>query len=74
MATGVMNFLVKMMRAINDKTASSFYNYTGDVISFFKLGFGVTVFSGMCILILLAIHESVEFDVQDKPTPKKVGQ
>ena len=58
-ASGLMNFLVKIVRAANDKTASSFYNLNGNIEAFFWLGFTISVMSCLCIFILMSIHDSV---------------
>jgi heme exporter protein D len=68
-AFGIMLFLVKIVRATNDNLASVFYNATGGLVAYFWIGFGVTVLSLLCCMLLMQIHESVfEGEVEQKKT------
>lgn len=56
---GMMLFMCKVVRAVNDNTASMFYNATGSLSSYFWVGFGVCLGSLISAYYLTTIHESV---------------
>lgn len=56
---GILLFLVKVVRAINDNIASVFYNATGSLPAYFWLGFVVSLTSLVSAFYLTTIHESV---------------
>jgi len=60
-----MLFLVKLVRAANDNVAPMYFNATGSLVSYFWLGFGICVFSVLCAMLVMTIHESV-VDVPDE--------
>lgn len=56
---GILLFLVKFIRAVNDNVASMFYNSTQSISGYFLLGFLMTLFSLWCSYHLAHIHETV---------------
>lgn len=56
---GLLLFMVKVVRAINDNLASVFYNATGSISAYFWIGFGVCMASLISAYYLTTIHESV---------------
>ena len=54
-----MLFLVKIVRATNDNVASMYYNATEGLVSYFWIGFAISVFSILCTFLVVVIHESV---------------
>jgi ABC-type bacteriocin/lantibiotic exporter with double-glycine peptidase domain len=54
-----MLFLVKIVRATNDNVASMFYNATGSLVAYFWVGFALSIFSLICVFLVMMIHESV---------------
>ena len=55
-AFGMLLFLVKMVRAVNDNVASIIYNYYHDLQEFFEIGLVVCIFSFFCSIVLTQIH------------------
>jgi hypothetical protein len=64
-AFGLMLFLVKIVRTLNDNFASVFFNTIG-LITYFWVGFVMCMFSVFCSYVLIQIHESVI----EAPDPK----
>lgn len=64
-----MLFLVKIVRATNDNVASMYFNATGSLVSYFWIGFALCVFSVLCAILVMTIHESV-IDVEEEPEVK----
>ena len=60
---GVMLFLTKAVRAVNDNCAPIIYNQVG-LINFFMLGFAISMFSVVCALALAYIHPEKKQDAQ----------
>ena len=57
-----MLFMVKFVRAVNDNVASVFYNAFkegGGLVTYFWLGFGISVFSLICCFVIMQIHEKI---------------
>jgi len=67
---GIMLFLVKIIRAINDNVASVINNEIG-LVAFFWIGFTLCIFSLMCSYVLAQIHESV---IDNTLTENKTNQ
>jgi hypothetical protein len=63
---GILLFLVKMVRAINDNVAPMFYNATHSITSYFFLGLIVTIASLWCAHYLSDLHESIIERAQEK--------
>lgn len=64
---GLLLFLVKVVRAINDNLASIFYNTTQSLPSFFWLGFSLCLGSLISAYYLTTIHvEVIENNLKDK--------
>jgi hypothetical protein len=69
-----MLFLVKIVRATNDNVASMYYNATGGLVSFFWIGFAISMFSILCTFLVVAIHESViDTEPETVKEEEKVG-
>jgi hypothetical protein len=63
-----MLFMIKAVRAVNDNVASMFYNATdGGLVTYFWLGFAVSLFSLMCCFLIMQIHESIIDTEEAKP-------
>eukprot|EP00347_Sterkiella_histriomuscorum_P019370 403341886 len=60
---GMLLFMCKVVRAINDNTASMFYNATGSLSLYFWVGFGVCLGSLISAYYLTTIHESVSENI-----------
>jgi hypothetical protein len=59
-AFGIMLFMIKAIRALNDNLAPMFYNATnGGLVPYFWVGFAVSAFSLICCFLIMSIHESV---------------
>ena len=56
---GILLFLVKSVRAVNDNVASVFFNATGSLTGYFWLGFAVCLGSLVSAYYLTTIHEAV---------------
>ena len=68
-----MLFLVKIVRATNDNVASMYFNATGSLVSYFWIGFALCVFSVLCAILVMTIHESV-IDVPDEPAEQNENE
>jgi len=67
-----MLFLCKVVRALNDNTASIIYNQTHTLDEFFNIGLMVCVFSMFCTVILVKINSNIfEMDQLSKNQNKK---
>jgi hypothetical protein len=58
-AFSLLLFMVKIVRAINDNTASIIYNHSHSLETFFWLGLTICIFSFICSIILTSIHSRV---------------
>lgn len=55
-ANSMMMFMVKLVRAVNDNTASIIYNQSQKLEQVFWVGLMVCVFSLICTFVLVQIH------------------
>ena len=58
-AFSLLLFMVKIVRAINDNSASIIYNHSHSLETFFWLGLTICIFSFICSIILTSIHSRV---------------
>ncbi|CDW88287.1 major facilitator superfamily domain-containing protein 1 [Stylonychia lemnae] len=68
---GILLFMVKIVRAINDNVASVYFNATGSLASYFWIGFVVCLGSLISAFYLTTIHESVCESTQSNATREK---
>lgn len=68
---GLLLFLVKGVRAVNDNVASMFYNATGYLPAYFWLGLLVSLLSLISAYYLTTIHESVTEVEENNATKEK---
>jgi nitrate/nitrite transporter NarK len=59
LAFSMLLFMVKIVRAVNDNTASIVYNHSHDLTKFFWIGLVVNVFSLAATIVLMQIHTFV---------------
>jgi hypothetical protein len=71
-AFSMLLFMVKLVRAINDNTASIVYNRSHTLETFFWIGLAICVFSLGCAILLTWIHARViEAKVQKASAEKE---
>jgi uncharacterized membrane protein (DUF485 family) len=74
-AFGMLLFLVKVVRAINDNVASIIYNYYDDLQEFFEIGLVVCIASFICTIVLTQIHvKMIESNQQKVDKQKKLAK